>query len=54
MCSVTGGVSYRIAINDNTAAVVGDRPYSKVKIALAVLPVLVLTASPSSCAAGAG
>ena len=39
---VTGGVSYGIVINANTGEVVGDRPYSKVKIALVVLAVLVL------------
>ena len=35
-------MSYGIAINANTGEVVGDRPYSKVKIALVVLAVLVL------------
>ena len=39
---VTGGVDYRVFINANTGEVVGDRPYSRVKIALAVLAVLVL------------
>ncbi|HVS68255.1 MAG TPA: hypothetical protein VHE56_06860, partial [Mycobacteriales bacterium] len=41
---VYAGKTYQVLINANTAEVIGDRPYSKVKIALAVIAALVLVA----------
>lgn len=39
---VTAGVTYSVYINANTGKVVGDRPYSKAKIACAVIAALLL------------
>ena len=40
-----GGKTYQVLVNANTGEVVGDRPYSKVKIALAVLAGLIVVAA---------
>ncbi|HWC35375.1 MAG TPA: hypothetical protein VG650_11170 [Mycobacteriales bacterium] len=42
---VYAGKTYQVLINANTSEVVGDRPYSKVKIALAVIGALILIAA---------
>ncbi|MBE7186712.1 hypothetical protein [Jatrophihabitans endophyticus] len=39
------GTTYQVVVNANTGEVVGDRPYSKVKIALAVLAGLIVVAA---------
>jgi LSD1 subclass zinc finger protein len=39
---IYAGKTYQVLINANTGEVVGDRPYSKLKIALAVIAVIVL------------
>ena len=41
---VLAGTTYQVYINANTGKVIGDRPYSKVKIAFAVLGVLIAIA----------
>jgi DNA-directed RNA polymerase subunit M/transcription elongation factor TFIIS len=41
---IYAGKSYQVLINANTAEVVGDRPYSKIKIALAVIGALIVIA----------
>lgn len=40
-----GGKSFQVVVNANTGEVIGDRPYSKIKIALAVLAALVVIAA---------
>ena len=42
---VFAGTTFQVLVNANTGEVVGDRPYSKVKIALAVLAGLVVVAA---------
>jgi hypothetical protein len=42
---VLAGQTYHVYINANTGKVIGDRPYSKVKIAAAVLAVLAVAAA---------
>lgn len=42
---VFGGATYQVLVNANTGEVVGDRPYSKLKIALAVIAGLVVAAA---------
>lgn len=42
---VFGGKTYQVLVTANTGEVVGDRPYSKVKIALAVVAGLVVAAA---------
>jgi Zn finger protein HypA/HybF involved in hydrogenase expression len=39
---VYAGKTYQVLINANTAEVIGDRPYSKLKIALAVIAALIV------------
>ncbi|HEX3899139.1 MAG TPA: hypothetical protein VHW74_08195, partial [Mycobacteriales bacterium] len=39
---VYAGKTYQVLINANTAEVIGDRPYSKLKIALAVIGALIV------------
>lgn len=39
---IYGGKAYQVLVNANTGEVVGDRPYSKLKIALAVLAALIV------------
>jgi DNA-directed RNA polymerase subunit M/transcription elongation factor TFIIS len=41
---VYAGKTYQVLVNANTAEVVGDRPYSKVKIALAVIAAIIVIA----------
>ncbi|HVX68705.1 MAG TPA: hypothetical protein VHA79_03335 [Mycobacteriales bacterium] len=41
---VYAGKTYQVLVNANTAEVVGDRPYSKVKIALAVIGAIIVIA----------
>ena len=40
-----GGKTYQVLVNAHTAEVVGERPYSKVKIALAVIAGLIVVAA---------
>ena len=40
-CYIYAGKTYNILVNGRTGEVVGERPYSKVKIALAILAGLV-------------
>ena len=42
---VFGGKTYQVLVNANTGEVIGDRPYSAVKIALAVLAGLIVVAA---------
>ncbi|MHA3704618.1 hypothetical protein ACXR2U_20800, partial [Jatrophihabitans sp. YIM 134969] len=42
---VFGGRTYQVLVNANTGEVVGDRPYSKLKITLAVLAGLIVAAA---------
>jgi LSD1 subclass zinc finger protein len=42
---IYAGKTYQVLINANTAEVIGDRPYSKVKIAFAILVALVVIAA---------
>jgi hypothetical protein len=42
---VYGGKLFQVMVNANTGEVVGERPYSKVKIALTVLAAIVLIAA---------
>lgn len=42
---IYAGKTYQVLINANTAEVIGDRPYSKLKIALAVIGALILIAA---------
>ena len=43
-CYIYAGKTYQIMVNGRTGKVVGERPYSKVKIALAILAGLVALA----------
>jgi Zn finger protein HypA/HybF involved in hydrogenase expression len=42
---IYGGKTYQVLVNANTGEVIGDRPYSKVKIFLAILLVVVIIAA---------
>ena len=39
------GKTYQVLINANTGEVIGDRPYSKIKIALAVIAAIIVIAA---------
>jgi Zn finger protein HypA/HybF involved in hydrogenase expression len=42
---IYAGKAYQVLINANTGEVIGDRPYSKIKIALAVIGAIILIAA---------
>lgn len=42
---IHGGKTFQVLVNANTGKVVGDRPYSKLKIALAVIAALIVIAT---------
>ena len=44
-CYLHAGQTYNVLVNGRTAEVAGERPYSKAKIAMAVLAALLLIAA---------